>query len=390
MTLPADRGLWPFTFLHGANAPAGWYPQHDGTSAGGTARPWTAHSRVPSAADAPLNIVGPLWRRTLGPVLPRVVAPDSGRLRVAPKNPGVALLASFFIPASAACSTARSARASASWSATSVPLLFFLILPLLERVGDLGVGDGRRLPGRAALEPASTESSADVTTIDPAPPAGRRGGGHRGREVPSRRTSSASALRALADAVDYAEDIAPATPGSPRTPTTTSGVLVLERHDDHLLLDVIGVRLGGRAPASAARCWTLRPSARSARSPRGPALHERGDDREPRLLPAAGYVETHREEIGPTTGCSSRSRGPDLGGSHGGHGAAGVHRAAAGGSYDDLLRVAQLSEELGSGRSSVPTTSSAWAPTGSPARRTRGSPLARWPGRPARSGSARS
>jgi TM2 domain-containing membrane protein YozV len=60
-------------------SPAGWYPQPDGTQRYWDGEAWTEH-RAPLPAPAPH------------------AAPPVGYAAVAPKNPGIALLASFFIP----------------------------------------------------------------------------------------------------------------------------------------------------------------------------------------------------------------------------------------------------------------------------------------------------
>ena len=78
------------------NAPAGWYPQEDGTERWWDGRAWSSHSRPvppPPTTPMPVGHSGGHYGSDLGwaPVsVPRYV--------VAPKSPGVALLASFFIP----------------------------------------------------------------------------------------------------------------------------------------------------------------------------------------------------------------------------------------------------------------------------------------------------
>src|SRR4029079_9172561 len=78
--------------------PAGWYPQPDGTERWWDGQTWTAHSR-----PLPPPPTVPMWA-------PVHYGSDAGALQdvswssvpqgyaVAPKNPGVSLIASFFLP----------------------------------------------------------------------------------------------------------------------------------------------------------------------------------------------------------------------------------------------------------------------------------------------------
>jgi TM2 domain-containing membrane protein YozV len=80
------------------NAPAGWYPQPDGTERWWDGQAWTAHSRPvppPPTAPAPSNAAG-LYGSD--PVAPVTAGPYGTGYAVAPKSPGISLLASFFIP----------------------------------------------------------------------------------------------------------------------------------------------------------------------------------------------------------------------------------------------------------------------------------------------------
>ncbi len=86
------------------NAPAGWYPQDDGSERWWDGQAWTAHSRpLPPPPTAPLNAAGHYGTdpSVSGPVSPYGAwspPPASVGYMVAPKSPGISLLASFFVP----------------------------------------------------------------------------------------------------------------------------------------------------------------------------------------------------------------------------------------------------------------------------------------------------
>ena len=114
--------------------------------------------------------------------------------------------------------------------------------------------------------------------------------------------------------VDYAEKIADGhTWVAEDAGAVVVGLLVLEPHDDHLLLDVVGIAPGHQGTGLGHRLMASQTSRRAtAGSARGAAVHERGDDREPRVLPAAaGTSRPIASRSARTTGCSSRSTWPD-------------------------------------------------------------------------------
>jgi TM2 domain-containing membrane protein YozV len=71
------------------NAPAGWYPQPDGSQRYWDGESWT-HHQPPTYAQPPTYSQPPTYAEP--PALP------AGYHRVEPKNPALSLLASFFIP----------------------------------------------------------------------------------------------------------------------------------------------------------------------------------------------------------------------------------------------------------------------------------------------------
>lgn len=79
------------------DTPAGWYPQADGTERFWSGAGWTDQSRPGPTPAAPQSLV------PAAPAQPPAVwAPQMRGVPfapvVAPKSPGLALLASFFIP----------------------------------------------------------------------------------------------------------------------------------------------------------------------------------------------------------------------------------------------------------------------------------------------------
>jgi TM2 domain-containing membrane protein YozV len=84
------------------NAPAGWYPQRDGTERWWDGQAWTAHSRPmppPPTVPFPSAQGGHYGHEpgVPGPYAGWAPSPHAG-YTVAPKSPAVSLLASFFIP----------------------------------------------------------------------------------------------------------------------------------------------------------------------------------------------------------------------------------------------------------------------------------------------------
>jgi TM2 domain-containing membrane protein YozV len=79
-----------------SEAPAGWYPQADGTERFWSGVAWTDQSRPPPAGPQSLVSTAPAQLHA-GWALP-IRAGAVYQPVVAPKSPGLALLASFFIP----------------------------------------------------------------------------------------------------------------------------------------------------------------------------------------------------------------------------------------------------------------------------------------------------
>lgn len=120
------------------NAPAGWYPQQDGTERWWDGRAWTAHSRpVPPPPTAPLNTAGHYGSDMSMPSPYVGWAPTSPAVyAVAPKSPGVSLVASFFIPGLGSMLNGEVGKGIAFLATYFLCLvLFFLLLPLLFALG---------------------------------------------------------------------------------------------------------------------------------------------------------------------------------------------------------------------------------------------------------------
>ena len=117
------------------NAPAGWYPQQDGTERWWDGQAWSAHSRpLPPPPTLPMAAAGH-YGSDSGPYAgwsPPVVTGYA----VAPKNPAVSLLASFFIPGLGTMLNGEVGKGIGILVGYFGCLfLFFLILPLLVAVG---------------------------------------------------------------------------------------------------------------------------------------------------------------------------------------------------------------------------------------------------------------
>lgn len=121
------------------NAPAGWYPQQDGSERWWDGQAWSAHSRpVPPPPTAPMpsshaaGIYGADQQG--GPSGPWL--PHPAGYAVAPKNAAVSLLASFFIPGLGTMINGEVGKGIGILASYFVCLLlFFLIVPLLVAVG---------------------------------------------------------------------------------------------------------------------------------------------------------------------------------------------------------------------------------------------------------------
>jgi TM2 domain-containing membrane protein YozV len=121
------------------NAPAGWYPQQDGSERWWDGQAWTAHSRPlppppppPTSAHA-AGVYG-VDRQGAGPHA-SWAAPPPG-YAVAPKNAAVSLLASFFLPGLGTMINGEVGKGVGILASYVVCLcLFFLIVPLLAAFG---------------------------------------------------------------------------------------------------------------------------------------------------------------------------------------------------------------------------------------------------------------
>jgi TM2 domain-containing membrane protein YozV len=118
------------------NAPAGWYPQHDGTERWWDGQTWSSHSRpVPPPPTVPMAAPGH-YGSDQPPIPHDAWAPTSMGYAVAPKNPAVSLIASFFIPGLGTMLNGEVGKGVGILVGYFVCLfLFFLILPLLVALG---------------------------------------------------------------------------------------------------------------------------------------------------------------------------------------------------------------------------------------------------------------
>jgi TM2 domain-containing membrane protein YozV len=121
------------------NAPAGWYPQQDGSERWWDGQAWSAHSRaVPPPPTTPMpsaHVAGVYGADQPGSPYPGW-APHPAGYAVAPKNAAVSLLASFFIPGLGTMINGEVGKGVGILAAYFVCLfLFFLIVPLLAAFG---------------------------------------------------------------------------------------------------------------------------------------------------------------------------------------------------------------------------------------------------------------
>jgi TM2 domain-containing membrane protein YozV len=126
------------------NTPAGWYPQQDGTERWWDGQAWTSHHRLaPPPPTAPMvtpHHPGGPGRYGAEPVTTSpygaLAPPGPMGYVVAPKNPTVSLIASFFIPGLGTMLNGDVGKGVAILVGYFACLfLFFLILPLLVAVG---------------------------------------------------------------------------------------------------------------------------------------------------------------------------------------------------------------------------------------------------------------
>jgi len=117
-------------------APAGWYPQPDGTERWWDGQAWTAHSRpLPPPPTVPMVAPGH-YGSDAGPgqAVARSSVPQG--YAVASKNPGVSLIASFFLPGLGTMLNGEVGKGVGILVGYFACLcLFFLIVPLLAAVG---------------------------------------------------------------------------------------------------------------------------------------------------------------------------------------------------------------------------------------------------------------
>jgi TM2 domain-containing membrane protein YozV len=117
------------------NAPAGWYPQQDGSERWWDGQAWSAHSRpLPPPPTLPMAPAGHYGSdsRPYAAWSPHAVT----GYPVAAKNPAVSLLASFFIPGLGTMLNGEVGKGVGILVGYFGCLfLFFLILPLLVAVG---------------------------------------------------------------------------------------------------------------------------------------------------------------------------------------------------------------------------------------------------------------
>jgi TM2 domain-containing membrane protein YozV len=117
------------------NAPAGWYPQPDGTERWWDGQTWTAHGRpVPPPPAVPMAAPGH-YGSDPAPSPYGAWAPTPTGYVVAPKNAAVSLLASFFIPGLGTMLNGEVGKGVGILVGYFACLfLFFLLVPLLVAV----------------------------------------------------------------------------------------------------------------------------------------------------------------------------------------------------------------------------------------------------------------
>ena len=117
-------------------APAGWYPQPDGTERWWDGQMWTAHSRPqPPPPTVPVAAPGH-YGSDAGPGQLADWSSVPQGYAVAAKNPGVSLIASFFLPGLGTMLNGEVGKGVGILVGYFACLfLFFLIVPLLAAVG---------------------------------------------------------------------------------------------------------------------------------------------------------------------------------------------------------------------------------------------------------------
>jgi TM2 domain-containing membrane protein YozV len=112
------------------NAPAGWYPQPDGSQRYWDGIQWSVHT---SGADG--RAVAPVVRSEVVPAAQPPMPPPAHSyappppVQVAPKNPGLAVLASFFVPGLGQLVNGEGGKGVLFFLAyaVSIPLIFLFI-----------------------------------------------------------------------------------------------------------------------------------------------------------------------------------------------------------------------------------------------------------------------
>jgi len=117
-------------------APAGWYPQPDGTERWWDGQMWTAHSRpLPPPPTVPMVAPGH-YGSDAGPGRAAAWSSVPQGYAVAAKNPGVSLIASFFLPGLGTMLNGEVGKGVGILVGYFACLfLFFLVVPLLAAVG---------------------------------------------------------------------------------------------------------------------------------------------------------------------------------------------------------------------------------------------------------------
>jgi TM2 domain-containing membrane protein YozV len=119
------------------NAPAGWYPQQDGTERWWDGQSWTAHLRpLPGPPTLPMPTASHYGHEATPMPHTAWAAAPMGYTAVAPKNPGVSMIASFFIPGLGSMLNGDVGKGvGILLGYFFCIILFFLIVPLLVAVG---------------------------------------------------------------------------------------------------------------------------------------------------------------------------------------------------------------------------------------------------------------
>jgi N-acetylglutamate synthase-like GNAT family acetyltransferase len=100
--------------------------------------------------------------------------------------------------------------------------------------------------------------------------------------------------------VDYAEKVAAGHTWVAEADGAVVGLLVLEPHEDHLLLDIVGVAPGRRGTGVGRRLLDVADErARALGLPEVRLYTNEVMTENLAYYPRRGYVETHRDQVGP-------------------------------------------------------------------------------------------